>query len=223
MSQDTDILAGRTQFEATRWSLIISAQEPSNPRYVESWNELARLYWRPVYRAIRYRWNKPVDEAKDLTQDFFAALFEDGVVRAFSPDRGRFRTFLKASLENFLRNDYRRVRRAPPKISIDFVDDAAVTPTDDFFDREWRRTLFERAMDELHGPVLEVIKRYYFDPVKPTYREIASALGVSESDVTNFLHQGKLKLRQAVRRLVQEATRSEQDFEDEMKELFGAP
>jgi RNA polymerase sigma-70 factor (ECF subfamily) len=216
---ETDILAGRTRFEATRWSIIVSAQQPSSPRYMESWNELVQLYWRPVYRTIRYRWNKPVDEAKDLTQSFFATLFEGGSVQAFSPDRGRFRAFLKACLENFLRNNHRQSKRLP--VAIDMADDVAVTNSENLFDREWRRTLFERAMDQLQGPVLEVVRRYYFDPSEPTYRDIAAALNLSETDVTNYLHQGKEKLRQAVRRLVQEATHSEQDFENEMRELFG--
>jgi RNA polymerase sigma-70 factor (ECF subfamily) len=219
---ETEILAGSGRFEATRWSIVLSAQTPSDPRYLESWNELVRLYWRPVYLSIRHRWSKPVDEAKDLTQSFFARFFENRSVEAFAPHRGRFRTFLKAGLENFLRNSHRdahRQKRLPPISGLD-PEPTESANGGNLFDREWRRSLFERAIEELDS---DVVRRYYLAQERPTYREIAEAAGLTESEVTNRLHEGRTRLRQIVRRLVREATHSEQDYLDEMRELFGAP
>ncbi len=214
--------AGPATFEPTRWSVVLTAQAPGDPKYLESWNELVTLYWRPVYRSIRFRWNKPVEEAKDLTQTFFAAMF-DGGMKSYSPERGRFRTFLRAALDNFLRNakrDASRLKRAGAPVEL--VDDAVIAPTDDLFEREWRRVLFERAIDELarsERPVVaDCFRRYYLHAT--TYREIAEAMGIRESDVTNHLHLAKAKLREIVRRLVRESCESDVEFDDEMRELF---
>ena len=35
---------------------------------------LVRAYWRPVYYHLRVQWNATADNAKDLTQEFFAVL-----------------------------------------------------------------------------------------------------------------------------------------------------
>jgi RNA polymerase sigma-70 factor (ECF subfamily) len=169
-----------------------------------------------------------VEEAKDLTQSFFAALF-DGGQRTFSPDRGRFRTFLKAALDNFLKNtrrDAMRLKRGggATAVPLEIADDGVVKPTDDLFEREWRRSLFERALDELQRerpPAFECFRRYFLDPSKPTYREVADAVGLSEFDVTNHLHWARGRMREIVRRLVRESCESDDEFRDELSELFG--
>lgn len=233
MAAETEILPGSARFEPTRWSIILTVRSPGNPRYLESWNELVRLYWRPVYRSIRCRWNEPVESAKDLAQAFFAGMFESGALRRFEPERGRFRTFLKAALENFLRNARRdglRLKRGGGEapLPLDFADEEPpAAATDDLFEREWRRSVLEQAVDELgrdvRPEVFAAFRAYFLDPARPTYREVADGLRMSESDVTNHLHLAKTRLREIVRRLVRESTENEREFEDEMRELFGAP
>ena len=234
VAYETEILSGPARYEPTRWSLILSARTPGHPQYLESWNELLRLYWRPVYRTVRFRWNESVESAKDLTQSFFATAFEGEWVRQFKPERGRFRTFLKAALENFMRNvrrDSSRLKRgagaAPLSLDvIDTTEDGTPRSGADLFEREWRRSLLEHAAEELQREarpdVFAVFSAYFFDPSRPTYRDVAARTGVSESDVTNHLHQAKEKMRQIVRRLVRESAESDRDFEDEMRALFGA-
>jgi RNA polymerase sigma-70 factor (ECF subfamily) len=219
-------VAGPASFEPTRWSLVLSAQAPGDPKYLESWDALVGLYWRPVYLAVRFRWNRPIEEAKDLTQAFFAEMF-DGGLRGYAPERGRFRTFLRAALDNFLRNarrDATRLKRGGRAVPVELADDAVVAPADDLFEREWRRSLFERGLAELAArerPVLvDCFRRAYLDPARPTYREVAAALGIPETDVTNHLHAAKVAMRGIVRRLVRESCESDADFEDEMRELF---
>jgi RNA polymerase sigma factor (sigma-70 family) len=224
---DETRVPGPRGFEPTRWSLVLGAQRPEDPAYLEHWEALVGLYWRPVYRSVRFRWNKPVEEAKDLTQAFFAALF-DGGIGTFRPERGRFRTFLRAALDNFLRNDLRdakRLKRGGGSVPVPLADDAVVTPSEDLFEREWRRSLFERALEELEArerpEVTACFRRYVLDPVQPTYREVAEALGIPETDVPNHLRSAKARLRDLVRRLVRESCESDAEFEDEMRELFG--
>ncbi len=224
LNVETEILAGEARFEPTRWSVILAAREGAR----DAWNDLARLYWRPVYRAIRFRWSEPVEPAKDLTQAFFAAMLERDWVRQFEPERGRFRTFLKAALDNFMRNarrDEARLKRGGGAIPLALDDDTPVAATDDLFEREWRRSLLEQAVDELRRDVrpevFAVFRAYYLDPDKPTYGDVAARTGASESDVTNHLHLARARMQQIVRRLVRESAETERDFDDEMRELFG--
>lgn len=221
---ETRILPGPGTFEPTRWSVVLAAQAPGDPKYLESWNELVTLYWRPVYRSIRFRWSKPVEEAKDLTQAFFASMF-DGGLAGTAPERGRFRTFLRAALDNFLKNakrDASRLKRAGAPIPID--DDDVIAATEDLFEREWRRTIFERALEELSRERAETFgcfRMYFLDPSRPSYTDVAKALGLKETDVTNHLHAAKVRMREIVRRLVRESCEGEAEFDDEMRELFG--
>jgi RNA polymerase sigma-70 factor (ECF subfamily) len=230
MAAETEILAGPAAYEPTRWSIILSAQAPSHPKFLDSWNDLVRLYWRPVYRAMRFSWNEPVEGAKDMTQAFFATLFEREWVRQFAPERGRFRTFLRAALDNFMKNarrDASRLKRGPVPISLDAIaaDDTTVAATDDLFEREWRRSLLERAIEDLarscRPEVVAAFRAYHLDPSRPTYADVARALSINETDVTNHLHAARQELRAIVRRLVRESAETDADADHEMRELFG--
>jgi DNA-directed RNA polymerase specialized sigma24 family protein len=56
-------------------------------------NALCRIYWPPLYAFARRAGQSP-DDARDLTQGFFASLVEKNWVADADPDRGRFRSFL---------------------------------------------------------------------------------------------------------------------------------
>ena len=63
---------------------------------------LARLYWRPVYKFVRTEGRSSIKDAKDLTQEFFGYLLEGDVLPKYDRTKGRFRSFLKGVLRNFL-------------------------------------------------------------------------------------------------------------------------
>ena len=97
------------QFATTRWSLILSAahSEGVEQKSREALNELCRTYWRPVFSFV-CRHGYSMEDAQDLTQDFFVKILELGWLRHADPDRGRFRSLLRRSLENFLINAAQR-------------------------------------------------------------------------------------------------------------------
>lgn len=97
--------AGR--FATTRWSMVVSAGQTGTSRSRESLAQLCELYWRPVYAYVRKRGESP-EEARDLTQEFFTRLLEKNYVAAADPSRGRFRSFLLASVQHFLLNAWDR-------------------------------------------------------------------------------------------------------------------
>jgi RNA polymerase sigma-70 factor (ECF subfamily) len=90
----------RRRFATTHWSVVIAAAGPS-PDADRALAELCETYWYPVYAFVR-RSGHSTDDAADLTQAFFARILEKGYVKDARPDRGRFRSFLLASLSHFL-------------------------------------------------------------------------------------------------------------------------
>ena len=99
MSKTGDDGAG--WFATTHWSVVLAAGRSSAEDGAAALEKLCRTYWYPLYAYVR-RWGHSPEDAQDLTQGFFAAFLErNGVARA-DRERGRFRTFLLGSIENFL-------------------------------------------------------------------------------------------------------------------------
>src|SRR5438105_4489888 len=92
-----------SQFASTQWSMVLRAGDANHVDAQRSLAELCERYWYPLYVFVRRRIASPED-AQDLTQEFFSRLIERNVVSQASPERGRFRSFLLASIQNFLSN-----------------------------------------------------------------------------------------------------------------------
>src|SRR5687768_13477436 len=106
----TDIGLGGTAFPSTRWSQLIGSKS-SSPDYRKGLERILLEYWKPVYVFVRRAWGKSNEDAKDLTQSFFAEIIEKDLLAKYAPHRGRFRTFLKAALKNFLADEHRTAGR----------------------------------------------------------------------------------------------------------------
>src|SRR5262249_19183524 len=129
---------------------------------------LCAAYWKPVYKYVRLRWNRPPDAAQDLTQGFFVELLERELVEKFDPRRSRLRTYLRLCVDSFVMNEDKAGRRQKrggmvPHVALDFpgaeeelgraVMDAASIPSpeslEEFFEKEWVRSLFALAVEDL--------------------------------------------------------------------------
>jgi len=97
---------GRVAFTTTHWSVVLEAQGPS-PAAQAALEKLCRTYWRPIYGFVRRQGTQP-EEAKDLTQGFFALLLERRDLNAVRKDKGRLRSYLLTSLKHFLTNERNR-------------------------------------------------------------------------------------------------------------------
>src|SRR5438552_511208 len=84
-------------FTQTHWSIVLAAGDNSSPEGLAALDKLCRVYWFPLYAYVR-RCGETPEDAEDLTQEFFSRLLEKNWLRAASPERGRFRWFLLASL-----------------------------------------------------------------------------------------------------------------------------
>jgi len=94
-------------FATTHWSVVLAAGDSFSPQAAQALDDLCRAYWYPLYAYVRRQGHNPED-AQDLTQDFFAHLLANGFPRGATPEKGKFRSFLLASLRHFLVDRQRR-------------------------------------------------------------------------------------------------------------------
>src|SRR5207244_11368906 len=99
-------------FASTRWTMVIDAGESQTPpaQALSALSELCRIYWRPVFLFLRRQGSNPED-ARDLTQGFFAHLIESRAYARADPEKGRFRSFLLVALTHVVAADSAAHRR----------------------------------------------------------------------------------------------------------------
>jgi len=219
--------------------MVLGAKTNHDERYRQTLDELIRVYWRPVYVYIRSTWGKTNEDAKDLTQAFFVHLMSRKFFAKVAPEIGRFRTFLKACVKNFvnsseasekaLKRGGRRIR-----LSLDLSD--AVLPEmseraspEEAFDREWSKTVMKEALVRLLVTYREENREVYFrvfeaydlltDP-KPSYKQLADRLGIKETDVTNFLAHARRRLRALAEELIGDTVATEEELRQEYAQVF---
>jgi RNA polymerase sigma factor (sigma-70 family) len=251
MSDDTDIGGARARFPATARSLVaglagLAGATGDDPvARQRSFGALIAAYWKPVYKHVRVRWLRSNEDAKDLTQAFFARAMEKGFFDAYDPARARFRTFLRMCLDRFVANEAQAERRRKRGgdaqiLSLDFdvaeaelaaLGAAAPADLERTFDREWARTLFGLAVDSLRTECAARGKETSFrlfercdlcdDPVRPSYEVLARDAGVSVVQVTNALAWARRELRRIVLERLRELTASDEEFRSEARDLLG--
>lgn len=242
MVRDSDPGPHERRFPSTLWNEIQSVQAGGEVTRDAALNTLLEAYWRPVYACVRYGWNRDPEEAKDLTQALFAELLEREFWRAIDPAKGRFRSFLKAAIKNFMlveERDRTRLKRGGgrTRIPLDQMEKfggppaSGLTP-DQILDREWTRTVVFRAVEESAAELtglgkakhLEVLRKYYVESsggAPPSYGEIAERSGMSEDDVRYYLHEVRLKLRARVMEAIRRYVVDESDLQDELRFILG--
>ncbi|HXG59766.1 MAG TPA: hypothetical protein VNO22_00190 [Planctomycetota bacterium] len=241
--EDTTLGGTRRDFPETQGDFLARVRDASDDVRRAGLEELARRYWKPIYYYFRLGWAKTNEDAKDLTQAFLAWLVEDDALRRYEAERASFRTYLKTLLKRFAQHEEEargRLKRGGGVRLVSLDDEALdrtppVDPGDDperRFDREWLRTLTERAVGavrrqfEANGRALAFRAFEEYDLVnparRPTYAEVAARLGVKESDVRNHLFAVREEVRAALRRELAELTRDAAELEEEWKALLGS-
>src|SRR5262245_18074102 len=97
-------------FATTHWSVVLTAGNGDSPLAMRALETLCSTYWYPIYVYVRRKGHGPED-ARDLTQDFFAQSLAKELLRLADRDKGRFRTFLLTTLEHFLAREWNRAHR----------------------------------------------------------------------------------------------------------------
>jgi RNA polymerase sigma factor (sigma-70 family) len=233
---------GGVQFRTTCWSaVLLSAQSQAAGSDIAR-EELCRLYWYPLYAFVRKRGHNPED-AKDLTQGFFLSLFDRKSLDQVTPLKGKFRSFLLASLKNYLSVEFYRENRIKRGGKFEFVpldfgsrDDRysdvpsdALTP-EKIFDARWALTLLDLAMDQLRAEYESRGKIAIFEALKPflvfgdsqglpTYEAVAEELQVSEGAVKTLIHRLRKRHGQILRVEVSRTVTDPDEVDDEIRAL----
>lgn len=243
-SEADDSLRRRSpRFQTTRWSLVSTARGTGESSR-EALGALCEAYWDPLYAYVRRR-GYPSSRAEDLTQGFFAALLERQALDAADRRRGRFRTFLLTSLQNYLANEWHRSQAQKrggdaTVVSLD-RDEAerryAAEPASDaaspeaLFDRRWALAQLERALERLQdemegddrGERFRILRPYLTGEAEVgPYAEAADTLGISEAAVKMAVHRMRRRFGTILRQEVAETVASPADAEREIRHLFAA-
>jgi len=241
---DTRLGGDRRDFPSTCWSrLLDNVQRGEEGRQAEV-QELATFYWKPIYAYVRLQWAKTNEEAKDLTQDFFLWMMESDFLAKADPDRGRFRSFVKVALKNYLAHEHEKrgrqkrggdrrtvgLEEAFQRIDGDHGPEPSGGTPEEAMDLAWRDELLGRALGRLEDTCRREGKDRYFEVFRDfhlsgsdgaDYRTAAARHGISEADVSNYLMSARKRLRSILTGLVAETVRGEAELREELEALFG--
>jgi DNA-directed RNA polymerase specialized sigma24 family protein len=98
---------GGASFASTHWSIVAQSAQTDVPEAANALAQLCETYWPPIYSFIRRRGYAPSD-AEDLTQSFFAYFLRTKAYSRTDRLHGKFRSFLLASVKNFLADNWDR-------------------------------------------------------------------------------------------------------------------
>lgn len=229
------------RFATTHWSVVLAAADSASPRAPAALADLCETYWYPVYTFVR-RSGRSADDARDLTQAFFARLLEKGWLHDVRPDRGRFRSFLLTALRHFLSNDrdwHNALKRGAgkPPLPLAFDDGERqyqIDPADNetpehIYERRWALTTLDVAMNRLAAQHDHEGRRAVFDRLKPlltgddasvSYKTLASQLNATEGALRVAVHRLRQRFAAALRDTIAETVASEEDIVDELQYLL---
>jgi DNA-directed RNA polymerase specialized sigma24 family protein len=223
------------QFTTTHWSVVVSAGRNDGEAALLALDRLCRTYWYPLFAYVRRRGYRE-EEARDLTQAFFAQLIAGEYVAEAKRERGRFRTFILTSLDHFLTNEWNRSQAQKRGGGVTFVsvefareqESHQVEPVDDMsperiFERRWAEAVLARTLtrlqDEFDGAKVkrfEHLKRFLTEAKgAESYAEAARGLGLTEPAVKSAIHRLRQRFRELLREEIAQtvATAAEVDLE----------
>ena len=237
------------QFATTRWSLILSAADLQGEerKARAALEELCRTYWRPVFSFICRR-GYSMEDAQDITQDFFVKILEPGWLQHADPNRGRFRSLLLKSLQNFLISATERTHtrkrggdvkfvswddwmaEAPSQLSIS-AQALDSLPPERLFDLRWAVTVVEHALRRLREECESKGKRRLFHALSShltaerdevLFAQLSTELGIAESAVIKQLHNLRQRYRSLLRDEVAHTVADPAQVDDEIRYLCAA-
>jgi RNA polymerase sigma factor (sigma-70 family) len=233
----------KNAFETTHWSLVVAAGRSSSAEKQHALAALCERYWRPLYAYVR-RQGYTVEQAQDLTQEFFCRLLEKNVLKAARRERGRFRSFLLASLKHFLANEWDHAHAQKRGghaviLSLDFsgTEDApGYEPSHDMtpekaYDRSWALTVLEHTLLRLRQEYVAKGKEALFDGLKSvltgdqpklSMKMLGDRLDMSEGAVKVAVHRLRQQYRAALREEIAQTIADTSEIDGEIRHLMDA-
>ena len=231
------------RFPETTWGVVRRAASSSPTHAQPALESLCRAYWEPVYAFIRHSGKSPHD-AEDLTQRFFVHLLAKSRLCGVRPEKGKFRSFLRRSVKNFLVDDWRR-KPAPERKGLIFhfeIDGEEGErrfhhePTDKLspeklFERVWTHKVLDQAVGRLEQEFTRAGKREAFDVLHSflpgcepvcSRAEAAQRLGITVNALDTAFHRMKKRYRELLRHVISETLDSptKSEIEEELSALM---
>lgn len=224
--------------------MLLSAQSQV-PGSQAALAELCSIYWYPIYSFVRRHGSRPED-AQDLTQGFFLHLLDHKALSQVSPVKGKFRSFLLASLQNYLSDEADRARCLKRGGKIEFVpldmgfaeDRFRLAPldfltADKVFDARWAMTLMDEAMGRLRHEYADQDKTSVFETLKPfidpinskaalSYEQIAYTLGVRVASIKKLIFRLRKRYASVLREEVARTVSDPAEIDEEIHALCEA-
>ena len=231
---------GGIAFTTTHWSVVLEAQGES-PAAQEALEKLCRIYWRPIFSFLQRQGVRP-EEAEDVTQGFFASLFERGSLNAVRKEKGRLRSYLLGALKYFLADEQRRAmaikrgkgQRLIPLEELRADERVTMEPTDPvtaemIYERRWASTVLERVLTRLKDEYRAAGNAMLFDSLKkllpdepgaPSQAEIAERLGMNENAIRQAFYRFRQRYQSLLREEIAHTVATPGDIEDELRHLI---
>ena len=230
-------------FVTTQWTQVLEARGDS-PEAKAALSDLCAAYYAPAFAFIRRNTPDP-EQARDLTQEFFARLLGRQGIDGADPARGRFRSFLLGAVKHFLadiRDHAHRLKRGAgrPLESIDpgtdtspglQLPDPNAPGPDREFDRKWALTLLERALAALAREHQAAGKAASFEALKPwltgdtenlSQADIARQLGLNEGAVKVAIHRLRRRFREIIKNEIRQTLSDTAQVDEELHYLLQA-
>jgi RNA polymerase sigma-70 factor (ECF subfamily) len=237
---DTDEPARHSVFVTTHWSVVLSAGRQDTPGARAALENLCQTYWHPLYAFVRRRGYSPED-AQDLTQEFFSQLLRHNRFARASQERGRFRSFLLASMNHFLADAWDKSRAQKRgggqvlPLDLQAAEARLGELTTDqlspekLFERRWAITLLEQVYQRLGSEYEQEGKGELFAALRSTltgagpadpYAELGRRLGMTEGAVKVAVHRLRHRYRELLRATIADTVAAPEEVEDELRYLL---
>lgn len=246
MDPDTDIGGAQQRFPVTNQSAILAARSDDQAVRERAFATILTSYWKPAYKYIRLKWQANNEDAKDLTQGFFANAFEKNHFANYDARKASFQTFLRTCLDGFIANERKagqRLKRGGDfnHFQFDFLsaeDELAMHSAnvdlspEDYFHREWVRWMFTIAVDTLRERCESCGRRVHFqlfeaydlrddDDAGVSYASLAKTFDLDQATVNNYLAAMRRDFRRIVLDKLREITATDEEFRTEARSLLG--
>ena len=240
MAHDQDQAKHAAGFRTTQWSMVLEAGDLASPDANAALERLCHTYWHPLYCCVRRHGHTPA-AAQDFTQAFFAKLLEKNQIALVDPERGRFRTFLLRSLENFLHNQHERATATKRGGGRDVISWDAHTAEENYaaqpsgelspgqlFERRWAATLLSATITRLRAEFSSSSRGELFDLLEPhlwgddtstPYANIAANLKMTLVAVKVTMHRLRQRYRDVLRDEIAQTVATDADVDDELLHL----
>ena len=222
---------------------MLCAREPESAESArQALSGFCEAYWPPLYSFLRHR-GYPSADAQDLVQGFFAHLLEQDTLTRADRQKGRLRTFLLGSLQNFLFNEYERARALKRGggrqiVSIDEhlpEAEAAMFATSHLsdagcYDFVWASNIVARAWQSLQNAFVAEGKAEWLEELRPfvaggsitppNQEEAAARLGVPIATMRTWLSRLRQRYRESLRMEVASTVSDPADVDQELHHLY---